>query len=300
MLRKRMGWAVLMVLGLLCACEKVNLGANPDGPTEVKDGVRVRFCVDKFEQVPFDTPSADSRASVNISDICSRLSYAFFRTDGSLYVAKHQTAEEAGFGSLDISLPQDTYRVVVIAHSGSGTPTFAAADSIRFKDNKLTDTFFGSQVITVAQGNTYNLSLKRAVAKFRLVVDDAMPAEVKQMRFYYTGGSSTLNAISGYGRVNSRQTELREVTADRVGKASQFEVYSFPHSEKDTLKMEVTALDAAGATLYQKTFTEVPIQRNMITQYKGSFFGSSSGEGDGSITIDLIVDDEWTEMYFCY
>ena len=144
MLRKRMGWAVLMVLGLLCACEKVNLGTDSDGPTEVTDGVRVRFCVDKFEQVPFDTPSADSRASVNISDICSRLSFAFFRTDGSLYVAKHQTAEEAGFGSLDISLPQDTYRVVVIAHSGSGTPTFAAADSIRFKDNKLTDTFFGS------------------------------------------------------------------------------------------------------------------------------------------------------------
>ena len=50
---------------------------------------------------------------------------------------------------------------------------------------------------------TYDVTLKRAVGKFRLVVKDETPKTIKQMKIYYTGGSSTFDATTGYGCVNS-------------------------------------------------------------------------------------------------
>lgn len=80
----------------------------------------------------------------------------------------------------------------------------------------------------VTKDSSYNLELKRAVSKFRLIVDDSIPSDVVQMKFYYTGGSSTFNPVSGYGCINSRQTEFRVVTSEMHGKGCQFEVFTFP------------------------------------------------------------------------
>lgn len=46
---------------------------------------------------------------------------------------------------------------------------------------------------------------------FRLVIKDEIPEQAKKIKFYYTGGSSTLNAKTGYGCVNSKQTEILDL-----------------------------------------------------------------------------------------
>lgn len=291
---------VAFVGGLLSfsSCEKADLSEYTDKPTDIPGGVTVKFKVSKFEQLPFD--EAGTRATAAVKDVCSRISYVFYTSDGTQQKIAHQKTTDSDFGTLSITLPQDSYRLVVIAHNGAGNPTFTSAEKISFPSNKVTDTFYCCEDIEVAEGKEYNLELKRAVAKFRLVIEDAMPTNVSQMKFYYTGGSSTFDAVSGYGCVKSRQTELRDVTADMTGKSTQFEVYSFPHAEEDALKMVVSALDASKNTIKERTFEDVPIQRNVVTQYRGSFFGTSSGGDDDDISIDLIVDDSWTEIDHCY
>lgn len=290
---------LLAAIMLAASCEKASLD-GPEDVKEVKDGVRVSFSVSGFEQVPFDNAGAKTRAAVSLADVCSRLSFAIYQADGNIYDAKHQESTASGFGTLTVSLPKGSYKIIVIGHSGGGVPTFESWEKVKFKDNKTTDTFYCVKDIEVSGGASYSLELKRAVAMFRLIVSDSIPQSVSRMKFYYTGGSSTFDPISGYGCVNSRQTEYRDVTSAMHGKGNVFEVYSFPHAEEDELKVTVSALDASGETVTERVFEDVPIKRNVITQYRGNFFGGSGGSGggddDGSITFDISFDADWTTV----
>jgi len=131
---------------------------------------------------------------------------------------------------------------------------------------------------------------------FELNITDNMPAEVNLMTFKYTGGSSTFNALTGYGCVNSRQTETRDVTADMHGKPSKFQVYTFPHEAADKLKITATASGAGDAMVAEREFDEVPVEINQITRYTGEFFsGSSQSESN---VFRISIEDEWHEANY--
>ena len=159
----------------------------------------------------------------------------------------------------------------------------------------MTDTFFyyGTLVVTDAL-QSYDLTLTRAVAMFRLVLtDESVPSKVAKLKFYYLGGSSTFSPKDGYGCVNSKQTEIRPVPADFVS-GTAFEVYTLPHTEEDVLtKLTVTALDANDNILKERTFENIPITRNQVTRYTGSFFGSGGGGATGSGDFRMTADPDW-------
>lgn len=145
---------------------------------------------------------------------------------------------------------------------------------------------------------SYDLTLTRAVAMFRLVLtDDEIPSTVAKLKFYYLGGSSTFSPKDGYGCVQSKQTEIRPVPADFVS-GTAFEIYTLPHTEEDVLtKLTVTALDANDNILKERKFENIPITRNQVTRYTGSFFGSGGGENttnDG--TFRLTADPDWDSV----
>ena len=122
----------------------------------------------------------------------------------------------------------------------------------------MTDTFYyyGDLVVT-SEVQSYDLTLTRAVAMFRMVLtDDEIPSTVTKFKFYYTGGSSTFSPSAGYGCVNSKQTEIRTV-ADGV---TTFDIFTLPHTEEDVLtKLTVTALDANDNTVKERVFENVPV-----------------------------------------
>ncbi len=98
--------------------------------------------------------------------------------------------------------------------------------------------------------------------------------------------------------MNSKQTEVRTVPADFVS-GTAFDIYTLPHTESDVLtKLTVTALDANDNTVKERIFENVPITRNQITRYTGSFFGSGSG-GGGSTSdgiFRLTADPDWDSV----
>ena len=142
---------------------------------------------------------------------------------------------------------------------------------------------------------SYDLTLTRAVAMFRLVLtDESIPSSVSKLKFYYLGGSSTFSPKDGYGCVQSKQTEIRPVAADGI-----YEIYTLPHTEEDVLtKLTVTALDANDNVVKERTFENIPITRNQVTRYTGSFFGSGSGGGGQSSdgTLRLTADPDWDSV----
>ena len=279
--------AILLVLmAMLAACEKPLLGEDAVGDSPTEANVILRFT--QFELEAF------TRAATDITSLCSRLNIAIFNSEGTKVKTVAQKEGDSNYGTVALSLAEGTYQLVVIAHNCEGSATITSSEKVTFPNNKVTDTFYyyGDLVVT-SETQNYDLTLTRAVAMFRLVLtDENIPSAVAKFKFYYTGGSSTFSPKDGYGCVNSKQTEIRTVASDGV-----YEIYTLPHTEEDVLtKLTVTALDANDNTIKERIFENVPIVRNQVTRYTGSFFGSDGGGQTGSGSFRMTADPDWDSV----
>ena len=270
----------------LTACEKPILGEDAVGDSPAEANVILRFT--QFEQEAF------TRAATDITSLCSRLNIAIFNSEGTKVKTVAQKEGDSDYGTVALSLAEGTYQLVVIAHNCEGSATITSTEKVTFPNNKVTDTFYyyGDLVVT-SETQNYDLTLTRAVAMFRLVLtDEDIPSAVAKFKFYYTGGSSTFSPKDGYGCVNSKQTEIRTVASDGV-----YEIYTLPHTEEDVLtKLTVTALDANDNTIKERIFENVPVVRNQVTRYTGSFFGSGGGGQTGSGSFRMTADPDWDSV----
>ena len=294
---------------LLTSCEKPIIDEAVGGEPDANVIIRVS----SLEQMPFtrsvcgDAIATKTRAAQPVTALCTRLNFAIYQ-NGEKVKTVAQKQGDASFGSVALNLSEGTYQLVIIAHSSNGTATMTSEEKVTFPDNRVTDTFYYYGPLTVtAETETHDLALTRAVAMFRLVLTDDDLSDVAQMKFYYTGGSSTFSPATGYGSVNSRQTVTLDVPATPNGSdysgadgipstATVLEVYTFPHAETGELKMTVTALAANGQTLAERTFERVPVTRNQITQYTGSFFGSGGSGQQSEGTFRLTADPDWSSV----
>ena len=60
---------------------------------------------------------AATRAATDITDICSRLNVAIFDGDGTKVKSIAQKEGDSSFGTVALSLPEATYKLVVMAHN---------------------------------------------------------------------------------------------------------------------------------------------------------------------------------------
>lgn len=284
---------------LVAACEKPILDEDSVVGSSAADA-NVILHMTQFEQTAFDNSGnrAATRAATDITDLCTRLNIAIFDGDGTKVKTVAQKDTDSDFGTVALTLAPGTYHLVVIAHNCDGSATITSEEKVTFPNNKVTDTFYydGDLVVT-SDVQSYNLTLTRAVAMFRLVLtDEEIPSNVAKLKFYYTGGSSTFSPKDGYGCVNSKQTEVRTVPADIVSGMS-FDIYTLPHTEEDVLtKLTVTALDANDNTVKERVFENVPVIRNQITRYTGSFFGSGGSGQQSDGTFRMTADPDWDSV----
>ena len=248
---------------LVAACEKPILDEE-DAVTRKEANVILHMT--QYEQEAFGNSGnrAATRAATDITELCSRLNIAIFDADGTKVKTVAQKEGDASFGTVALTLAAGTYQLVVIAHNGEGSATITSTEKVTFPNNKVTDTFYyyGDLVVT-SEMQSYDLTLSRAVAMFRMVLtDDEIPSTVTKFKFYYTGGSSTL-----------------------------------PHTEEDVLtKLTVTALDANDNTVKERVFENVPVTRNQVTRYTGSFFGSGGSGQTSDGTFRLTADPDWDSV----
>ena len=276
------GLAVLM----LAACEK------PIMEDDIKSGhesdANVVLRITAYDQ------EAATRSAEALTDQCSRLSVAIFRQDGTKVKNVNQTSSDGSFGTVAVSLAEGTYKVVAVAHNSTeGNATISSTEKVTFANNKMTDTFACCASLSVLDGSAVEkeLLLQRVVAMVRLTVTGTIPDEVARLKFYYTGGSSTLNPSTGYGCVQSKQTEYRSVVVDG-SPVNIFEIYTAPHELNDVLKLVITAQDSDNQTLNEWTMEDISVTRNNITTWSGALFdGGGTGGGTGGIGITL--DTEW-------
>ena len=270
--------AVLAPLFLLTfsSCEKVVISEE----NETGDlGGNLRISVFQIEKTPF---ASLTRATVE--DVCSRLNFAIYDQSGARLKQANQTSDMADFGHVSFQLEPGTYQVVVVAHSSNGNPTMTNPNKIQFSNTLgFTDTFLFYGEVTVDEDQVaLEVSLDRIVSLCRFVVTDDFPANVKKMRFYYTGGSGAFDAATGLGCVNSKQDVKFDVVADQ----NQFDLYTFLHDMEGTIHLTVTALDASGNELYNRSF-DVPMEQNHITWLSGAFFDGSASSATTITTVTI-------------
>lgn len=292
-------------IGLMfVACEKPIINENiedDNNQTNNKNLIHLSLNANNIEASKYINDNENSRVTnTSLKDVCSRISLAIFDSTDKKIKTASQVYSDNNFGHFDINLPQGNYNILFIAHNSDGNPTISSPSEIKFPSNKITDTFYYYGNIDLEEETDYNITLQRATAKFRFVIKDNTPNNVMQMKFYYTGGSSTLDATTGYGCVNSKQTEYRKVSSNAYVGESQYEVYTFPHEETKLLKFEISALSGTSTTsttLYSKIIDNVTMKRNTITQYSGYYFGEEPSGGRG---FDIRIDSEWEQEDFNY
>ena len=272
----------LILSVLLTGCEKIVLVDGSGAGTGESDGnVVLRAVV-----VPSTEPT---RGAMMLSEVCGRLNVAVFDDNGKKVKSVSQVVSDADFGSVGLSLSAGSYKVVAVGHSCGGAATITSTDKVTFPSNKVTDTFyFYGDLVVDGIRQEMPIVLHRAVAMVRLQVsDNDRLANVAQLKFYYTGGSSTFSPSAGYGIVNSKQTEYRAWSEDGI-----YEIYTMPHAADDVLtKLTVTALDGGDNEVGECVLEQVPIRVNHITTYTGNF-----SSGGASVNITLTADTEWTTV----
>lgn len=279
----------MFLLPLLCtSCFSPEAEINDGSGVSDPSAVPVTFSIGSVELIPFDDFNTRS-----LSTLCSRMTLAVFK-DGEKVKNINQLADSPTFGTFNISLSPGTYEAVLIAHNGLGNCSISSTEKITFASNKCTDTFYHYGTFTVSDASTQTIDLHRAVAMFRLNTTDVIPAEVSKMQFYYTGGSSTFNAVTGLGSVNSRQTETFSVSS-MIGQTGQFDVYTFPHETSDVLKMTISAYNSSDDVIAERVYETLPVTINKITQSTIEFFGEG-GSAQGGFTINIPDEGEWSEI----
>ena len=272
----------------LVSCEK-SIIADGNETADAKGTLRVT--VDQIEQASFAALTSKTNSPVRraaASEACTRLNFAVYDQSGLRLKQINQTSDQTNFGTTSFQLEEGTYQLVVVGHSASGNPTMTNPQKIQFTNaTGYTDTFLCYGKVTIGEeAVNYEVSLDCIASLCRFVVTDDIPADVRKMQFYYTGGSGAFNAATGLGSVASKQTVTFDVTSGQ----KQFDLYTFLHEQSDNIALKVTALDASGNVLYERDF-DVPMEQNHITWLSGSFF---NGSGSSSTTITgVTVNTDW-------
>lgn len=264
-------YAMSAIIIMMCSCEKFTTESAKTGDNK-----------DKNVELHLSQEEAVKKA-------CQKVSFGFFK-DNEKFGAINQNADDESFGTIHLNLSGGTYQLVAIGHNGTGNCTISSPEKVTFTNNKMTDTFsyYGTLEVNADENKSATITLQRAVAMFRLAIKDAIPDNAKKIKFYYTGGSSTLNAVTGYGCVNSKQTEILDITPQK----QVYEVYTFPHPDDKRLQVTISVLDENDFTIASATFSDVKVAKNYITTYSGKLFGDTPG-GSSDIQIDFEFNPNW-------
>ena len=291
---------LLMLIASLSSCEKFTFDDSNAQPLNADGNVTIHI-----DQVQNTKIRSTSRAGSekDLKEICSRISFAVFDVEEKLQTI-NQTQDTQGFGTAHFNLDEGEYRLVIIAHNGAGNCTISSPEKIKFASNKLTDTFYYYGRLSVTEeGAKADIHLTRPVGAFKLhITDEVLPEDAKSIKFYYIGGSSTLDATTGYGCVNSRQTESFSLSPDM----RDFTVYTFPHdpAERKAIKMTISLLNTDAKATKEFELADVKIKRNTITKANLNIKDGTikdDGEEEDEGDIGFVVDDEWetdTIVYF--
>ena len=164
---------------LFASCEKYVAEEGTQSESKVVNGnlvVKAECVVTKA------AGDEDEQVSLPLNERFTRMSMVLYQNDVRVdYV--NQTNTDKDFGTMSVDLEPGTYQLVVLAHSGTRSPTTTNCHKISFSA-PLTDVFSYYGEVTVGkEASKITVQLTRAVAKIQLNITDDIPADVSFFNF---------------------------------------------------------------------------------------------------------------------
>ena len=252
---------------MMTACTSDGAGEYLTVETAPADPQQVVLTFSPYETAAM-TRGAATRAAQSVADLAQRLDIWLYE-DGTEVTAVHQTKDDDGFGTLTLTLDRrKTYTLYALAHRSTEATTLE--DGIaRWKNDKVTHTFYCTETFTPAEATSLNCLMQRIVGQFRLDITDDIPEGMASIRFTIPQTATRYNIVTG------ENTNVIDRTTDITygGTSALFSLYLLADGDAPTqFDITVTALDQDGNTLQQRTFADVSIQNGYQTTYRGQFF----------------------------
>lgn len=214
----------------------------------------------------------------NLESGCTRLNYVLFQSGNKLKTYT-QKRGDSDFGHKIFDLAPGTYQLLLLAYDGDSNPTISSPEKITFgnKSPGMSDVLYAYQEVTVTEeGATLYIPLRWASSTFQLHATDGVPSWVRSIRIYYTGGSSTLSALTGLGNANSRQEVIFDIDDSMIGSPLLLEVYSFPRTDRN-IKMQITVSNDS-QVLLERQYDDIRLYPGSLLRYEGRFFDETQEE----------------------
>lgn len=252
----------------LCSCR----GADDEASDGSAFGVStVLLRVSSEDMLPFPDSPAATR-STDVATLCDKLCLAVY-SGGKLDTLASRQSSAAGFGNVSIRLKGGKYRFLLLAHNSAKAPDVTNPEKIDFGMQNVSDVLYWSDELTVVRDTSFNVSLRRAVARVDVVTTDTIPSAVGSMYFIVTKGSYILNALTGYGVYSGRDYKSLKIPDSLVHKPGVFSFYTFPTADEVSASVTLRAMRIGEAGVYcSHDFKDVPLKRNTVTRLTGEFF----------------------------
>ena len=283
----------LAVAGILPSCTK------DDEPNRVPSGGKIAIVIpaDSMENhatITFGcsttTTAIRSMTRATLSSISLTDLWVYDLPDGQTTptLLAHQTASDADFGAPTITAEYGDHTFYFVASRGD-TPTI---DDTTISWAKPSDTFWATLSLTVAPSTSasQSVTLHRVAARLRVTITDEVPTglavlSVTPSHWYYG-----LDITTGEATDDRQTVRTVNVPASYIGTTGQLAASFFTISPSAAWSTDVSlqALKADNTPMAVINVTDVPMQRNHITEYSGTLFGAGR-----AISID--ADDSWGE-----
>lgn len=299
----------LYLLFASCAlCLMMSCQSGPDDETVPEGQCTITFSVTNYRQISFDDLSGAAKTRAmsphEIAALKHLLVVIYNAESGQQACSPMQhnqsdyTREDQwdAYPKFSVTLPYGRYQVLVLGYNGDYKCNIASLNNIYWESDYVPNTFLYCDEFTLNEETSLNkeITLKHVVAAFRLIADDAIPAELKKMRFSSTAGGTALDATTGFTPANNGRTSDIIIPASHVGIKDTFTVYLFLPEEQTTTNYTVQALGANDALINGKHFNDVPLRINYLTEWKGKLFEASDDEPDGEKRAFYIEwDTQW-------
>ena len=270
--------------------------SEPEETSAPEGQCTITFSVSNYRQISFDDLSgsaATTRAKDTVRLDLANLSLTVFDAETNKQVSptilhysddyydENNKPKALLFPKFSVTLPYGHYRVLALGYNGKKECNIASLNHITWAEDYVPNTFLYCEEFTLNEGTSLNkeITLRRVVSAFRVTAEDAIPADLKKMRFISSVGGTVLDAMTGFAPQSTGRTSDITIPPDSIGKQGVcFTAYLFLPQEQVNGSYTVQALDKNNAIFCQKLFNDVPLRINYKTEWQGNIFEASDDE----------------------
>lgn len=261
----------------LTACSS----ADEQNNAQVSEPAEVTLTFSPYEVSPI------TRTATSISGLVTMLDVWLYES-GSEVSSIHQTNNDADFGSVSVNLDKTkTYTIYAVGHK-CAEPATITDGIISFPDDKVTHSLYYTTTFSPSTTTVLSCLMYRIVAMFRLETTDPVPSDVKTMRFTVSDVFDRWSVTNGCTHQLDRVSSV-SITSTASDGTVAISVYVVASDAQTLHTVTVDALDASGAVIQSRIFTDVPLRNGYKSIYRGSFFT------DTQMSLTFTADD-WQQF----